>query len=353
MVKKISSAPPPPRYLSGAGRAMRTAPDPAPPADWSKWAQLLQVEVWQGVALSLGFEPVEERPRWGEPTYDSERYGPEFKSRLAVAVSHVRDGHPKLLDARGDAACDVVYLAHFARWAEQNMEWKLPERMVDLAWGTPVRDPARWRRRGTWTLHEAAHLLVGKEPVPPERFDVHASAHGPEQDLYAALKDAVGETKTLQCFPARATNALMLHRVEPAHVIAWAKRCGWTVSDALDAGQSVSSNDVTSMPPPQSGGKAEAIASEREGEPPSSEEEHISIIEARRIAREIVARDKAADRYPSQTELSKVIETRLRESGVMGKQGRPLSAASIERHALRGQDFIPTVRGKRGKRGKD
>jgi hypothetical protein len=233
MVKKVSSAPPPPRTLSGAGQAMRVTRERASLADWSKWAQLLQVEVWQGVALSLGFEPVEERVRWGELAYKPERYGPEFKSRLTVAVSHVRDGHPKLLDARVDAARDVVYLAHFARWAEQNMDWKLPEQMVELAWGVPIRDPARWRRMGTWTLHEAAHLLAGKEPVPPERFDVHASARGPEQDLYAALKDAVIESKSIESFDGRGSPKYMLRRVRALDVTTWAAGTGWVVPEAF------------------------------------------------------------------------------------------------------------------------
>jgi hypothetical protein len=82
-------------------------------------------------------------------------------------------------------------------------------------------------------LLEAAHLLAGKEPVPPDRFDVHPSARGPEQDLYAALKDAVLDTKSIEGLDGHGTSKYMLRRVRAFDVVTWAKRSGWEVPEAF------------------------------------------------------------------------------------------------------------------------
>jgi len=65
---------------------------------------------------------------------------------------------------------------------------------------------------------------------------------------------------------------------------------------------------------------------------------------ARQRAREIIARQRARDLYPPQIDIADEIAREFRTAGVVGADGKPLSGASIKRHALNG---ISSAQGKR------
>ncbi len=57
---------------------------------------------------------------------------------------------------------------------------------------------------------------------------------------------------------------------------------------------------------------------------------------ARTRAAEIIREERARDLYPSQEDIAYSIAKGFREQGVVGADGKPLSGATIKRHALRG-----------------
>jgi len=60
------------------------------------------------------------------------------------------------------------------------------------------------------------------------------------------------------------------------------------------------------------------------------------IAQARAEALSIIRRDKTRDLYPSQVLLAEEIARAFRKKGVVGPDGKPLAAATIKRHALKG-----------------
>jgi hypothetical protein len=86
----------------------------------------------------------------------------------------------------------------------------------------------------------------------------------------------------------------------------------------------------------------------------------LTVPQWRRFAREtgeaIVAADKARGEYPSLPDIAERIAKDWRSRGIFGAQGKPLSAATIKREALKGitagAPAFNSMRGKRGKQGK-
>lgn len=60
------------------------------------------------------------------------------------------------------------------------------------------------------------------------------------------------------------------------------------------------------------------------------------MVTARGLARVIIARQAARDLLPSQIDIADEIAAKLRDSGVVGASGKPMSGAYIKRHALKG-----------------
>lgn len=56
----------------------------------------------------------------------------------------------------------------------------------------------------------------------------------------------------------------------------------------------------------------------------------------RKMAIEIIARDKAKDLYPSQVDIADEIARKLRDHGYVGPNGKPLAGSYIKRHGLDG-----------------
>ncbi|WP_293221639.1 hypothetical protein [Ottowia sp.] len=64
---------------------------------------------------------------------------------------------------------------------------------------------------------------------------------------------------------------------------------------------------------------------------------------AQQRAREIIKEHKVSDWYPPQSTIADTIAGEFRRDGIMGTDGKPLSGATIKRHALRG---ISSAQGK-------
>lgn len=60
------------------------------------------------------------------------------------------------------------------------------------------------------------------------------------------------------------------------------------------------------------------------------------VTQAQARAREIVRESKVRDRYPSQENLGDTIAAEFRKDGIVGTDGKPLTGATIKRHALKG-----------------
>lgn len=80
------------------------------------------------------------------------------------------------------------------------------------------------------------------------------------------------------------------------------------------------------------------------------------VLKAQDRAIEIIKRQKLKDFYPSQVNISDEIAKEFRADGIVGSDGKPLSGATIKRHALKGissaknkQLSTQTGGGKRGK----
>jgi hypothetical protein len=214
----------------------RTArPVGVPQADWTLWASMPTWALWEGVALSIDAEPVSRRSdlRAGLP-FDADLYGPEFERRLRIAAAHVDTGYPVIAEPSNYTPVHRLRRAHFARWAKQQ-GWPVPEPMERISAGEPLTGSDFRLSVGSWTLHEAAHLLVGLVPVPSDEFDVHERARGPEQTMYARLKAAVLDTHELAASEPRDRSrpTYMLCRVVAADVVRWALEKGWDVPAVL------------------------------------------------------------------------------------------------------------------------
>lgn len=69
---------------------------------------------------------------------------------------------------------------------------------------------------------------------------------------------------------------------------------------------------------------------------PSGDSSKAWLTLARDTAVKLIARDRARDLYPSQVNLAEEIAREFRKNGTVGPDGKPLSAATIKRHALKG-----------------
>ncbi len=74
---------------------------------------------------------------------------------------------------------------------------------------------------------------------------------------------------------------------------------------------------------------------ERPNKESASEPQEWKALAAKRAA-EIIAHDKKKDLYPSQENIADVIAKEFRTDGVVGAGGKPMTAAYIKRHSLRG-----------------
>jgi hypothetical protein len=100
--------------------------------------------------------------------------------------------------------------------------------------------------------------------------------------------------------------------------------------------------------PPQSPAPLPAATAEPRATP-------LLVLEAQKIAREIITRQRKRDLYPSQVNIADEIAQNFRKRGLHGTGGKPISSGTIKRWALKGitsqqvkQLSTAITRGKRG-----
>jgi len=116
--------------------------------NWDKWRNMLEVVLWEAVALSLDVEPdyLDSRDeilsRHRQPKQYKDEKG--FNDRYDVAESHMGIGKPlrpgSILPRAHRAG---VSLAEFSAWA-QSINWEIPQELADLAYEgqtTPTTNP--------------------------------------------------------------------------------------------------------------------------------------------------------------------------------------------------------------------
>lgn len=105
--------------------------------NWDKWRNMLEVVLWEAVALSLDVEPAyldsrdEIHSRHRQPKqYKDEK---DFNDRYDVAESHMGIGKPlrpgSILPRAHRAG---ISLAEFSAWA-LSINWEIPQELADLA----------------------------------------------------------------------------------------------------------------------------------------------------------------------------------------------------------------------------
>jgi len=105
--------------------------------NWDKWRNMLEVVLWEAVALSLDVEPDyldsrdEKLSMHRQPKQDKDEKN--FNDRYDVAESHMGIGKPlrpgSILPRAHRAG---ISLAEFAAWA-QSINWEIPQELADLA----------------------------------------------------------------------------------------------------------------------------------------------------------------------------------------------------------------------------
>lgn len=103
--------------------------------NWGKWRQVLDVRLWEGIALSLDIEPDPSDmgdDNWAASFKVSEE-SKEFRERLFVATRNLpsEGGLAFTLIVPGEPSRSMVGLAQFAQWA-LSLGWKVPGEFADL-----------------------------------------------------------------------------------------------------------------------------------------------------------------------------------------------------------------------------
>jgi len=105
--------------------------------NWDKWRNMLEVVLWEAVALSLDVEPdyLDSRDEILSRHRQAKQYKDEndFNDRYDVAESHMGIGKPlrpgSILPRAHRAG---ISLAEFSAWA-QSINWEIPQELADLA----------------------------------------------------------------------------------------------------------------------------------------------------------------------------------------------------------------------------
>lgn len=116
--------------------------------NWDKWRNMLEVVLWEAVALSLDVEPdyLDSRDEILSRHRQPKQYKDEkdFNDRYDVAESHMGIGKPlrpgSILPRAHRAG---ISLAEFSAWA-QSINWEIPQELADLAYEgqtTPTTNP--------------------------------------------------------------------------------------------------------------------------------------------------------------------------------------------------------------------
>lgn len=207
-----------------------------------------------------------------------------------------------------------------------------------------------WNWATYFRLHEAACLIAGVMPVskrypaseelPPQARPIlgklmtayiewFLQAKNPERPKSVVLEGMLNDDGTLPPFPAPLTKTPgetvsreAMHRFISLMAERGFKSC-YDFGPIGKAGAPLApSHEFQAAPEPHATAPA----------PP----EAAWIAQAKSRAREIVARQAARDLFPNQKDIADEIAREFRAAGTVGTDGKPLSGATIKRHALKG-----------------
>lgn len=105
---------------------------------------------------------------------------------------------------------------------------------------------AEWVTRDAWTLHEAAHILHGYQPVNHKDFEPKDRENAPREsdrwkvaDMYDRIKSAILTGKLAYSpglpHPVTGEQQFRLHRVEPLALVKWARGKAFDIPAELNA----------------------------------------------------------------------------------------------------------------------
>jgi hypothetical protein len=117
-----------------------------PKPDWSEWAAVPRVTVWEACALSVDIDPhsmtanpdgwmaSESAPFFDRESFPCEEVMKEFKKRERVLIANVADDSfsPPVINM-GSPKLHKVRLDEFARWAVTKVKWQVPDAMMQIA----------------------------------------------------------------------------------------------------------------------------------------------------------------------------------------------------------------------------
>jgi len=209
--------------------------------DWGTWRQLSDVKDWEAIALSLNIDHRQVRhPQQGWMT--GMRYfdeADEFDARYHLLTRILLQPNCPLRVTSHAGALDTnIPLAQFVSWA-MSIPWEIPSELRKLAEepcheeqaAAGISNARDWVSRQLWTSVEAACLLSGRDPVPPEDFNKYRKTHRPVATIYDDLKDGI-DLKQIKFIKSR-DGFIRGRRVQPDQCVTWALSHGHDVPDAL------------------------------------------------------------------------------------------------------------------------
>ncbi len=183
---------------------------------------------------------------------------------------------------------------------------------------------AHWMAEDGWTQGETALLLAGANPLRIREFDADPNTYKPDFTSCGHL----GLTLRLQ--RAREMGVLAFP-CPPLQILGWAKS-----KHAIPA--------VFESRLPVSGEPAPATHAATLAPVVVPLDSETWETQARERASDIIKRHREKDLYPSQINIADQIAKEFRTAGVVGVDGKPLTGATIKRHALNG---ISSAQGKK------
>lgn len=201
-----------------------------------------------------------------------------------------------------------------------------------------------WFALDTWTLREGLLLLAGIDPHRADCFKLagdggwqpvtHPAYSRIGQPPAAEWRDDGPVVRGVGFSP---DDVLLLHelsrhwhakpehagmtRATPAHFVEWAQSKGFAppwLAVAQAAG-------IVPTQPAASAAQPSATAAPAEW-----------MTKAQAEARHIIQRQAARNLFPSQQDIADEVAAALRNRGIFGADGKPLTGATVKRHALKG-----------------
>lgn len=180
----------------------------------------------------------------------------------------------------------------------------------------PPADWETWAYKRRATLRGAVLLSLGLQPMRRDGHDYADPGKEAERRIAIAV-DYLGEEGPLRPLDRRQLlGARENVELDLAEFRSWAEGMGWGIPDRFPAAKPVS---------------VAKAAVEAVGAPPDTWHGP-----AREKAQAFIRSQAQRDLYPSQEDIAEEVAKQFRTEGVMGGDGKPLSAGTIKRHALKG-----------------